>query len=123
MRIRDRLAKLIDVKSIVTLTLTGVFAYMCIADVEVPENFKTIYVMIIGFYFGTQAEKNKKVNARSLTIFFLKSAIWLMVASGLRRRIYHQYSLVFPILAQIISSASLKFCRLTISSASIFGLF
>ena len=60
MRIRDRLAKLIDVKSIVTLTLTGVFAYMCIADVEVPDNFKTIYVMIIGFYFGTQAEKNKK---------------------------------------------------------------
>ena len=60
MKIIDRIAKLIDVKSIVTLTLTGVFAYMCIADIQVPENFKTIYVMIIGFYFGTQAEKKKE---------------------------------------------------------------
>lgn len=60
MKFKDRLAKLIDVKSIVTLTLTGVFAYMCIADIQVPENFKTIYVMIIGFYFGTQAEKKKE---------------------------------------------------------------
>ena len=60
MKIRERIAKLIDVKSIVTLTLTGVFAYMCIADVTVPENFKTIYVMIMGFYFGTQSEKGRK---------------------------------------------------------------
>lgn len=60
MKIREKVAKLIDVKSIVTLTLTGVFAFMNIAGLDVPENFKTIYIMIIGFYFGTQAEKNKK---------------------------------------------------------------
>lgn len=56
---KERLAKLIDVKSIVTLTLTGVFAYLSIAGLEVPETFKTIYIMIIGFYFGTQYAKSK----------------------------------------------------------------
>lgn len=56
---KERICKLIDVKSIVTLTLTGVFAYMNIVGLEVPETFKTIYVMIIGFYFGTQATKIK----------------------------------------------------------------
>ena len=57
---REKLAKLIDVKSIVTLTLTGVMAYLSISGREVSETFKTIYVMIIGFYFGTQHEKNQK---------------------------------------------------------------
>lgn len=55
---KEKLCKLIDVKSLVTLALTGVFAYMNIAGLAVPETFKTIYVMIIGFYFGTQATKN-----------------------------------------------------------------
>lgn len=55
---KEKLCKLIDVKSLVTLALTGVFAYMNISGLEVPETFKTIYVMIIGFYFGTQATKN-----------------------------------------------------------------
>jgi biotin transporter BioY len=57
---KEKLCKLIDVKSLVTLTLTGVFAYMNITGLEVPETFKTIYVMIIGFYFGTQYEKRNK---------------------------------------------------------------
>ena len=55
----DRFNKLIDVKSIVTLTLTGVMAYLSITGAEVPETFKTIYVMIIGFYFGTQSNKKQ----------------------------------------------------------------
>lgn len=57
---KEKLCKLIDVKSLVTLTLTGVFAYMNFTGLEVPETFKTIYVMIIGFYFGTQYEKRNK---------------------------------------------------------------
>lgn len=56
---KEKICKLIDVKSIVTLTLTGVFAYMNIAGQAVPETFKTIYVMIIGFYFGTQSMKKQ----------------------------------------------------------------
>ena len=58
---KEKLCKLIDVKSIVTLTLTGVMAYLSISGREVSETFKTIYVMIIGFYFGTQANKGGKI--------------------------------------------------------------
>ena len=60
MKIKERIAKLIDVKSLVTLTLTGVMAYLSISGREVSETFKTIYVIIIGFYFGTQANKGGK---------------------------------------------------------------
>ncbi len=60
MKIREKVAKLIDVKSIVTLTLTGVFTFMNAAGMDVPDNFKTIYIMIIGFYFGTQATKKEE---------------------------------------------------------------
>lgn len=56
---KEKICKLIDVKSIVTLTLTGVFAYINISGQAVPETFKTIYVMIIGFYFGTQSMKKQ----------------------------------------------------------------
>lgn len=57
---KEKLCKLIDVKSLVTLTLTGVMAYLSISGREVSETFRTIYVTIIGFYFGTQYEKRNK---------------------------------------------------------------
>ena len=52
----DKLTKLIDVKSLVTLTLTGSFVAQ-VAVGNVNEQFMTIYTMIMGFYFGTQAAK------------------------------------------------------------------
>lgn len=60
---KEKMAKLIDVKSIVTLTLTGVFAFMSVMGITVPETFKTIYIMIIGFYFGTQSVKKVNTDA------------------------------------------------------------
>ncbi|NLH00419.1 MAG: hypothetical protein GX488_00715 [Clostridiales bacterium] len=54
---KERLAKLIDVKSIVTLVLTGVFAYLAIAKTAIPGDYMTIFSVIIAFYFGTQATK------------------------------------------------------------------
>lgn len=60
MKLKDRIAKLIDVKTLVTFTLTGVFAYLaCTKEIE-PQIFMSVYTMIIGFYFGTQHEKNKE---------------------------------------------------------------
>lgn len=50
----NKIAKLIDVKSIVTLTLTGVVAYLAVIGRIDIEN---IYLMIIAFYFGTQVQK------------------------------------------------------------------
>lgn len=54
--IRKRLANLMSVKSIVTLVLTGVFAYMAITG-NISQDFMTIYAVIIAFYFGTQSQK------------------------------------------------------------------
>lgn len=51
-----RLANLLTVKSIVTVVLTCVFAYLAIRG-AVSQEFITIYTVIVSFYFGTQAEK------------------------------------------------------------------
>lgn len=60
MTILKRLAKLIDVKSIVTLVLTGVFSYLSITGVIGAEQFLSIFTVIISFYFGTQYGKREK---------------------------------------------------------------
>lgn len=52
----ERLSKLVDVKSLVTLSLTGVFAVLSLRG-GVPQDFMTIFTVIIAFYFGTQAAK------------------------------------------------------------------
>jgi len=57
MNIKDRVAKLVNVKSIVTLILTFVFAYLAITGIISGEQFLTIFSVIIAFYFGTQAKK------------------------------------------------------------------
>ena len=54
---KAKLAKLIDVKSIVTLILTGVFAYLAIIAKVSAENYMTIFTVVIAFYFGTQTAK------------------------------------------------------------------
>ena len=53
----EKIAKLIDVKSIVTLLMTVVFAILAMKSVISGEQFITIFTVIISFYFGTQAGK------------------------------------------------------------------
>lgn len=55
-----KIAKLIDVKSIVTFVLTGVFAYLSIIGVVSGEQFLTVFTMVVSFYFGTQTGKKEK---------------------------------------------------------------
>ena len=57
------IAKLIDVKSIVTLILTAVFAVLALTDKISPEQFQTVFTVVISFYFGTQYQKNKEENS------------------------------------------------------------
>lgn len=54
--IKKRCANLLSVKSLVTLCLTVVFAYMAVAG-QISQDFMTIYAVIIAFYFGTQSQK------------------------------------------------------------------
>lgn len=55
-----RISTLFSVKSIVTLALTGVFAYMACTN-QISQDFMTIYAVIIAFYFGTQSQKVQNV--------------------------------------------------------------
>lgn len=55
-KIIKRLANLLSVKSLVTLVLTCVFAYMATTN-QISQDFMTIYAVIIAFYFGTQSQK------------------------------------------------------------------
>ncbi|MDD6159605.1 MAG: hypothetical protein PUB51_00540 [Oscillospiraceae bacterium] len=54
---RERVSRLLTVKSIVTLALTGVFAHLTVTG-KLDQSFLTVYTVIISFYFGTQAEKH-----------------------------------------------------------------
>lgn len=53
-RIIDRLA---SVKSIVTIALTGVFAYLAVTGAVDGTEFLTVFTVVVSFYFGTQARK------------------------------------------------------------------
>ena len=55
-KIVKRAAALLSVKSLVTLTLTAVFAYLAIVG-EISQEFMLVYTVVIAFYFGTQSQK------------------------------------------------------------------
>lgn len=54
--IYKRLGNLLSVKSLVTLTLTAVFAVMALKG-TISQDFMTVYAVVIAFYFGTQSQK------------------------------------------------------------------
>lgn len=65
--LKDAAVNLLKVKSIVTIILTLVFAYLSIIRVISGEQFLTIFSVVIAFYFGTQYQKgqnnsNEEVN-------------------------------------------------------------
>ncbi|MEG0138271.1 MAG: hypothetical protein RR708_04730 [Bacilli bacterium] len=53
----DRITKLIDVKSIMTLALTGGFLALTVSGQITGDQFLNIFIMIVGFYFGAQSKK------------------------------------------------------------------
>ena len=53
---KKRLANLLSVKSLTTLTLTAVFAAITLRD-AISQDFMTVYAVVIAFYFGTQSQK------------------------------------------------------------------
>lgn len=56
-------AKLIDVKSIVTLILTAVFSVLSLNGEISAEQFQTVFTVVISFYFGTQYQKSREENS------------------------------------------------------------
>ena len=58
---REKISKLINVKSIVTIILTLVFSYMSVVNRISSDQFLTVFSIVIAFYFGTQMNKNVEV--------------------------------------------------------------
>lgn len=56
---KEKLAKLVNVKSIITLIICGVFAYLSVIGQIMPDQFLTIFTVIISFYFGSQYGKKE----------------------------------------------------------------
>ena len=56
---KERLAKLIDVKSIVTFLLTILFCVLAFRGVITGDQVNMVFTTVIAFYFGTQLSKNK----------------------------------------------------------------
>lgn len=56
-RIIKRLSNLLSVKSMVTIIATVVFALLSVRGDISSKDFMSIFIMIIGFYFGAQSQK------------------------------------------------------------------
>lgn len=55
---KKRMANLLSVKSLTTLTLTAVFSVMTLRG-AISQDFMTVYAVVIAFYFGTQSQKQQ----------------------------------------------------------------
>ena len=56
---KQRLDKLLTVKSIVTIFCTLIFTCLTLRGSITGQEFLTVFTVVIGFYFGTQSEKAK----------------------------------------------------------------
>lgn len=56
-KIIENIADLLKVKTIVTLLLTIIFSILALRGFIEATQFITIFTVIIGFYFGTQHQK------------------------------------------------------------------
>lgn len=54
---KDKFAKLIDVKSIVTFSVVGAVIYLGIIGQIPSDKMYTLGFMIVSFFFGTQVNK------------------------------------------------------------------
>lgn len=55
----QRAAALLAVKSIVTVALTAVFTVLSLRGDVTGQDFLTVFLMVISFYFGTQSKKTQ----------------------------------------------------------------
>lgn len=59
MSIKERLAKLIDVKTVVTFMVVGVFSYLAVVDRVETKDFMAVVLMIITFFFAKKADQTE----------------------------------------------------------------
>lgn len=54
---KEQLAKLVNVKTIITFVITAIFAVLSLRGDISADNALIIISMVMSFYFGTQAER------------------------------------------------------------------
>lgn len=54
---KEKLTRLLCVKSIVTILLCGVFCVLAMKGKVGQDQFLTVFTVVISFYFGTQSER------------------------------------------------------------------
>lgn len=57
MDIIKRIAKLIDVKSIITIALVFVLCVATLKGIQTPELFNSAVMLVLGFFFGKKLNK------------------------------------------------------------------
>lgn len=56
---KDKITKLIDVKSLITLGVVGVYLTLTCMGKQVPQEFNSILMLILGTYFGVKSASSK----------------------------------------------------------------
>lgn len=57
------IADLIKVKTIITVVMLCVYAYLAISGTIKADSVETLLLMVISFYFGTQIDKKREGNS------------------------------------------------------------
>ena len=60
----SHVVNLIKIKSVVTLALTVAFVILSLRGEIKPEQFLTIFTMVVSFYFGTQKDKTETAESK-----------------------------------------------------------
>ena len=58
MTLTEKLVKLLNVKTVIAIILTGIFGYMAITGYITAEVFMPIFTMVIAFYFSDDNKNN-----------------------------------------------------------------
>lgn len=66
--LKEKLAKLIDVKSLVTIVFTILVFVLALKNIISGEQIMMSYTTIIAFYFGTQSQKKKEDGSNDTSI-------------------------------------------------------
>lgn len=55
--IKRRIAALINVKTLVTFGLVGLFIFLAATQKDIPQIVENITLVVVSFYFGTQKQR------------------------------------------------------------------
>lgn len=65
MKIKDRIAKLIDVKSIITIALVIILCVTTLNGQPTPELFNSAVMLVLGFFFGKKLNQDDAAEQKS----------------------------------------------------------